>query len=875
MSTEKTLEAILCMKGEVSPSFKKSIKVASATMADLGGNLKSSGIKIGQAVAAGTAASMAAITAVSTAAIKNAGTMQKEMSNVATLLDGTTQEIDGRIAELQSGILDISNKLNIDTSDLTDGLYQVISAVGDTEDSLNNLTISAQAAKAGNATTTDAINLLTAVTKGYGDTSKEAFEKTSDLAFQTVKLGQTSFPELAANIGKVTPLASALQVSQEELFGASATLTGVTGGTAEVMTQLKAVLSGLMSPSQGMAGALEQLGYSSGSAAIESLGLQGTLDALSGTVDGDTQQLAKMFSSVEAQTAILALAGTQSQNFADKTQAMYDAAGATNKAFAAQTDNIDYEISALKNLGKNFLTEIGLVALPEVENLAKAALPMVTEGLKDIAPEVGDMAAQFTQNILPLVADLLPGTIDTIKAVTPAISEIVATAVPATEQIITTAAPIAADLLPVVADGISTVVGYVGENIDTIERLLPVIGAVVLGYKGFTTGIQLYNAGMAIYNMLTATSASTTATLGVAEGGTAASTTAMGAAAAGATASTATLGTAEAGATASTAALGVAEGGVTASTTAMGVAEAGATASTATLGTAEAGATASTAALGVAEGGVTASTTAMGVAAAGASAPTAAFGVTAGGAAGPTAALGASILSVTWPILAIIAVIALLVAAVILVVKHFDKIKAAAVMVGNALKAVGQTIADFFVGCFEGVVAAIKLPFNIAIAMINGIAAKINGLKISIPDWVPGFGGKTFSVNIPTLPMLAKGGFTAGPSIAGEDGEEAVISFKKSVRRQNIGYWADAGERLGIDFSKIYDTFALNPYQYAGGNRTYELGDIEYNPTIIIQGSATKEDINSAMSEQKEEFFDRLDEWWGEKTGGDIFDPRF
>ena len=833
MSTEKTLEAILCMKGEVSPSFKKSIKVASATMADLGGSLKSSGIKIGQAVAAGTAASMAAITAVSTAAIKNAGTMQKEMSNVATLLDGTTQEVDGRIAELQSGILGISNELNIDTSDLTDGLYQVISAVGDTEDSLNNLTISAQAAKAGNATTTDAINLLTAVTKGYGDTSKEAFEKTSDLAFQTVKLGQTSFPELAANIGKVTPLASALQVSQEELFGASATLTGVTGGTAEVMTQLKAVLSGLMSPSQGMAGALEQLGYSSGSAAIESLGLQGTLDALSGTVDGDTQQLAKMFSSVEAQTAILALAGTQSQNFADKTQAMYDAAGATNKAFAAQTDNIDYEISALKNLGKNFLTEIGLVALPEVENLAKAALPMVTEGLKDIAPEVGDMAAQFTQNILPLVADLLPGTIDTIKAVTPAISEIVATAVPATEQIITTAAPIAADLLPVVADGISTVVGYVGENIDTIERLLPVIGAVVLGYKGFTTGIQLYNAGMAIYNMLTATSASTTATLGVAEGGTAASTTAMGAAAA------------------------------------------GATASTATLGTAEAGATASTAALGVAEGGVTASTTAMGVAAAGASAPTAAFGVTAGGAAGPTAALGASILSVTWPILAVIAVIALLVAAVILVVKHFDKIKAAAVLVGNALKAVGQTIADFFVGCFEGVVAAIKLPFNIAIAMINGIAAKINGLKISIPDWVPGFGGKTFSVNIPTLPMLAKGGFTAGPSIAGEDGEEAVISFKKSVRRQNIGYWADAGERLGIDFSKIYDTFALNPFQYAGGNRTYELGDVEYNPTIIIQGNATKEDINSAMVEQKEEFFDRLDEWWDEKMGGDIFAPRF
>lgn len=46
-------------------------------------------------------------------------------------------------------------------------------------------------------------------------------------------------------MGKVIPLASTLGVEQEQLFGAMATLTGVTGSTAEVVTQLKATMAGL------------------------------------------------------------------------------------------------------------------------------------------------------------------------------------------------------------------------------------------------------------------------------------------------------------------------------------------------------------------------------------------------------------------------------------------------------------------------------------------------------------------------------------------------------------------------------------------------------------------------------------------------------
>lgn len=42
---------------------------------------------------------------------------------------------------------------------------------------MNILATASKGAKAGNATVTDSVNLLAAVTKGYGDTSKEAAEK--------------------------------------------------------------------------------------------------------------------------------------------------------------------------------------------------------------------------------------------------------------------------------------------------------------------------------------------------------------------------------------------------------------------------------------------------------------------------------------------------------------------------------------------------------------------------------------------------------------------------------------------------------------------------------------------------------------------------
>ncbi len=205
---------------------------------------------------------------------------------------------------------------------------------------MEKVEINAKAATAGLATTADSIALTSAVTKAYGDTSAGATQQVADLAFKTVELGQTTFPELAQNMQQVTSLSKELGVSQEELFGAYATLTGVTGNAAEVQTQMKAVYTALLKPSDNMQAAISKLGYSSGFTMIKTLGFAETLKALKSATNGSEEQMLGLFNNVRAMPAVMALTGAQSDVFAEKLEQMKNASGAATKAFEVQTEGI-------------------------------------------------------------------------------------------------------------------------------------------------------------------------------------------------------------------------------------------------------------------------------------------------------------------------------------------------------------------------------------------------------------------------------------------------------------------------------------------------------------------------------------------------------
>lgn len=102
---------------------------------------------------------------------------------------------------------------------------------------------------------------------------------------------------------------------------------------------------------------------------------------------------------------------------------------------------------------------------------------------------------------------------------------------------------------------------------------------------------------------------------------------------------------------------------------------------------------------------------------------------------------------------------------------------------------------------------------------------------------------------------FATGGFTAGPSIAGEDPRyptEAVISFNPAYRAQNLRYWAMAGHMLGARSGGSSSTSSSG----GGGSISYDLSGMTFSPNVIVRGNASKDDIVAAIMQCEGDFMD-------------------
>lgn len=68
-----------------------------------------------------------------------------------------------------------------------------------------------------------------------------------------------------------------------------------------------------------------------------------------------------------------------------------------------------------------------------------------------------------------------------------------------------------------------------------------------------------------------------------------------------------------------------------------------------------------------------------------------------------------------------------------------------------------EGVKNIFKGIFDTFAALCKAPINAVISIINGAISSLNKINVTIPDWVPGLGGRSFGVNIPAIPQLYKG----------------------------------------------------------------------------------------------------------------------
>ena len=148
-----------------------------------------------------------------------------------------------------------------------------------------------------------------------------------------------------------------------------------------------------------------------------------------------------------------------------------------------------------------------------------------------------------------------------------------------------------------------------------------------------------------------------------------------------------------------------------------------------------------------------------------------------------------------------------------------------------------QNIVNIFGNLFGMIVNLAKAPINGVISAINWVLEKINSISVTIPDWVPLVGGQTLDFNIPTIPQLAEGGVATSPTLAeiGEGGEPEAV----------------------MPLSKLADLLDNWPRPKPGGGGSQPGGDgetIVFSPVFNFYGKADREDVEEATRISFQEF---------------------
>lgn len=235
------------------------------------------------------------------AAGKLAMDFEDSMAKVSTIADTTQVPIE----DLKNEIMDLSSKTGQSADDLSEAMYQAMSASVETGDAVEFLDTAVKAAVGGFTDNATAVDGLTSVLNAYGMEASNV-ESIANQMLITQNLGKTTFGELASSIGQVTPIAASLGITTEELFSSLAATTAQGLGTSESITALKAAMSNIIKPSKEASEAAQTLGIDFSVSALQSKGWIGFLEEVREGLKNASPEYADLMTSVEEGTKKLA-----------------------------------------------------------------------------------------------------------------------------------------------------------------------------------------------------------------------------------------------------------------------------------------------------------------------------------------------------------------------------------------------------------------------------------------------------------------------------------------------------------------------------------------------------------------------------------------
>lgn len=288
----------------------------------------------------------------------------KEISNLDTLLDDNTS-----IEKYRKDLLSLNPNLG-QTSELARGMYQAISSGVEAGDSLQFITDSAKAARAGMASTFETVDAGTSVMASFGLQGKD-ISSIYDKMFETVKRGKVEMPQLAQSIGLVTNVAAQTGVTIDEMFAAIATSSRTTR-PAQAIEGFRQALVNIIKPSQEAVDVAERLGIAFDADTLKRKGFVQFLNDVTTAAKGNKHDLATLFGDVQALSFVLSITGNNAKQLASDLDGMGKSAGNVDAAFAKQQQSLDAQLTNFKNSILQGFTKAFTVAEPVIKFVVSA-----------------------------------------------------------------------------------------------------------------------------------------------------------------------------------------------------------------------------------------------------------------------------------------------------------------------------------------------------------------------------------------------------------------------------------------------------------------------------------------------------------------------
>lgn len=181
-------------------------------------------------------------------------------------------------------------------------------------------------------------------------------------------------------------------------------------------------------------------------------------------------------------------------------------------------------------------------------------------------------------------------------------------------------------------------------------------------------------------------------------------------------------------------------------------------------------------------------------------------------------------------------------------------------LIGTILEA----IAPLVTVVLEAVASALTLVGEALTPIIEAISVVVGWVAEGLTWLIEAFmGGNTSAADesVANVATYAQGGWAYEPSIFGEAGPEVAISFDPAYRKENIGYWQEAGYLLGVysggNSESVQNTVeTINYFDNEPVSEGGESGGVTiiFAPNLVFNGNASTEEVEDIVAEAYQRF---------------------